>query len=253
MSSGTASDGHQQGIVERVVGFVTGNSQKDTLTPKKIASTPIKSTSSGNAVDKIGKKKRPTLGMREVSRRLGLSLPLHVAGRACQNDMERLGTQVNMTGRNMAIHGRASAVTTVAAIEYIASEVFKSAISHARKRGATTVSLLDVQRGIIVNPRLARSLRYSRVAVSNSANPLGIVPGMMIGIKHKKKKRADADESSSSSSSSSSKKTQLKNKPIKKVGATLKKSKPAQVAAVEEDSSSTDESDNTRDDADVDF
>lgn len=199
-STAVASDA-PQGIVGRVVNFVTGNSPKDKLAPKKAALTSkAKATTAATdgedgarPIDKISKPKRPTLGARELSRKLGLSLPLHVAARACQNDMERLAPQTIGPRRSVAIHGRASAVTTVAAIEYMAEKVYQNAIAHARKRGAGTVSLLDIQRGIIVSPRLSRSLRYSRVAVSKSANPLGIVPGMMIGIKHKKKKHHGGD------------------------------------------------------------
>lgn len=190
-----ADDAPTQSIVGRVVNFVTGNSPKDKLTPKKVGfgnkakAAASAGTDGTSAVAKISKPKRLTLGAREISRQLGLSLPLHVAARACQYDMQRLTSQTVGSRPRFAIHGRAAAVTTVAAIEFMAAEIYKSAIFHARKRGASTVSLLDVQRGIIVDPRLSRSLRYSRVAVTKSANPLGIVPGMMIGIKHKKKKQ----------------------------------------------------------------
>lgn len=213
MASTAVANDALQGIVGRVVTFVTGNSPKDKLAPKKAALTSKAKATTAAAggedgtrpIDKISKPKRPTLGARELSRKLGLSLPLHVAARACQNDMERLAPQTIGPRRSVAIHGRASAVTTVAAIEYMAKKVYQSAIAHARKRGAGTVSLLDIQRGIIVNPRLARSLRYSRVAVSKSANPLGIVPGMMIGIKHKKKKHHGGGDSRATAPSTNKK------------------------------------------------
>lgn len=176
-----------QSTTARDAAVFKSNAPKDNPNPKKIA---IKNKDHTTAAAKV---KRPTLCLREVSRHLKFFLPLHVANRACQTDMGRL-IQTPESRRNLAIHGRASAVTAVAAFEYMAEEIFKGAIKHARKRKAGTVNLLDIQRSIIVNSRLARSLRYNRMAVSNSANPLGIVPGMMIGLKHqgKGKKKEEA-------------------------------------------------------------
>jgi hypothetical protein len=175
-----------QGVFGKVMGLIKGKSAKDKMKPKTMNVSSAAKTTSGTAP----KPKRYTASLREISDRLHLSLPLRVTHRSCQHSMTRLTSK---PPRSLIIQGRASALTAVAGFEMIIERILRGAIDHARARGAGTVKLLDMQRGVMVQPRVARSLRYSRIAMANSPNPLGIVGGMMIGLRNKKKQATVTD------------------------------------------------------------
>lgn len=216
----------------------SGSSQsaKDSLKPKKVAS---ESTTAG------AKHKKATIGFRELNQRLNLTFPACVVHRSCQNKMPRL----RATTKKSIIQGRAAALTAVTAIEHIMERIMQGAIVHSQRRGAKTVSLLDVQRSVLTRPSLARSLQYHRIASIVGPHPLGVVNGMTIAVKNKKSSKKTNEESDdaerpvakqTSSKSKSAGKTQSKNAKSNKTSGAPKHNSSATKTAENDDSTSDD-------------